>query len=289
MNGKKAGIYIGVFLIIMGAAAFAMLGGGFLGAPKDEIAAERASRTYDLKEHKSGLITFILDDGKVPQYEKLIPLFEEYDMVANWSPATDLIGQDDEFVTWEAIDEAYKMGWEISSHSATHPDLRELPPSEVEAEMKRSKEALERYAPVAFVYPYYLYDEAVVAQVRAHYQLAFAGSKNPYDEGRNTGYEGIESAANINTRAYIQANRHTLRRVTLTGTDGNWMGGRDREKLYRMVDKTMAKDGWLVFTLHDADPYSMHRLRDLLDYIADQEVQVGTSRHGIKKFFHDSS
>lgn len=263
----------------------------------DETALDRADfEAYEVKADKRGLITFILDDGLVPQHEKLVPLFEDHDMVANWSLATDCIGLDSAeaymeidaaVVGWETIDAVYEMGWEISSHSATHADMRELAPDEVEAELKRSKEALEAYDPVAFVYPYYLYDEDVVEQVADHYVLGFAGSKNPADEGRNTGYEGIESTDNINTRSYIQANRHTLRRVTLTGSAGNWMGGEDRDVLYEMVDQTVEKDGWLVFALHDADTYARRRLRDLLDYIDDQPVQVGTSYHGIKKFLID--
>lgn len=238
-------------------------------------------------EVMDGLITFILDDGTKEQYEKLYPLFKEKDVVANLSPATVYLGDLEGFAEWEMVDEVYEQaGWEISSHTSSHPNLTELEKEDVQVELKASKEALEKYDPVSLVYPYYQYDDNVLRYTQKYYEIAFAGSK--IYSGRPTGSSGAGDEANVNTEEYIEKNRYELKRVTLTDSEGEWVGGENKESLYRLVDKAQEMDGWLVFALHNADDYSMKRLEDLINYIKKEGPPVGTSYEGIDKFLEGS-
>jgi peptidoglycan/xylan/chitin deacetylase (PgdA/CDA1 family) len=61
-------------------------------------------------------------------------------------------------------------GVELGAHTVSHPDLRELDPAEQEREVRESREHVERItgAPApSFAYPFFFYDDAVQAAVRA--------------------------------------------------------------------------------------------------------------------------
>jgi peptidoglycan/xylan/chitin deacetylase (PgdA/CDA1 family) len=63
-----------------------------------------------------------------------------------------------------------RLGWEIDSHSLTHPDLTTATPSALQAQVVQSRRFLQRtfHIPVnSFCYPSNRYDDAVVAAVRA--------------------------------------------------------------------------------------------------------------------------
>lgn len=63
-----------------------------------------------------------------------------------------------------------KIGWEIDSHSVTHPDLRTLAPHALRQEVAGSRTVLQRalHIPVnSFCYPASKYDSTVVAVVKA--------------------------------------------------------------------------------------------------------------------------
>ncbi len=79
---------------------------------------------------------------------------------------------------------------EIGSHSHSHPMLSRCSPSQVEAELSASKQALEAIVqrPVtAFAYPYGDYDARVVDAVRRHYAHAWANA--PRLEEPDAAYE----------------------------------------------------------------------------------------------------
>ena len=75
-------------------------------------------------------------------------------------------------------------GMELGSHSLSHPDLRKLDDGELAAELRESKEAVERItgSPCrTFAYPFGLYDETVTQAVaEAGYELAFAWLPGPW-------------------------------------------------------------------------------------------------------------
>jgi peptidoglycan/xylan/chitin deacetylase (PgdA/CDA1 family) len=66
-------------------------------------------------------------------------------------------------------------GWELDSHTLTHPDLTEVGPAQLQRELVGSREAIARefgVTPSFFCFPYGRYDAAVKAAVRAVGYLA---------------------------------------------------------------------------------------------------------------------
>jgi peptidoglycan/xylan/chitin deacetylase (PgdA/CDA1 family) len=68
------------------------------------------------------------------------------------------------------LERLVKLGWEVDSHSLTHPDLTTAAPGELTAQVVRSRRFLQRtlHIPVnSFCYPSNRYNDTVVAAVKA--------------------------------------------------------------------------------------------------------------------------
>jgi peptidoglycan/xylan/chitin deacetylase (PgdA/CDA1 family) len=92
-------------------------------------------------------------------------------------------------------------GWEIASHTLTHPDLTTLAPAALRHELVGSREEIERRfgQPVrAFCYPYGHYDAQVVAAVRA---------------------AGYRAATTENEGLGVGSQPFTLNRIRVNGSD----------------------------------------------------------------------
>ncbi|MCG0238166.1 MAG: polysaccharide deacetylase family protein [Firmicutes bacterium] len=115
---------------------------------------------------KPVVITF--DDGYASFYEHAFPRLRERGFVATLFVITDKVGTP-RYVTWEQVREMAAAGIEIGSHTATHPDLRELEASQLEHEVSGSRKTLEEQVGVPvlfFCYPGGYYDEAALAAVQ---------------------------------------------------------------------------------------------------------------------------
>jgi peptidoglycan/xylan/chitin deacetylase (PgdA/CDA1 family) len=100
-----------------------------------------------------------------------------------------------------------ELGWEVDSHSATHPDLTELSGSELEYQVAASRRYLRRKFGVPsdnFCYPSSEYDAATIAAVKdAGYvgavteNAGYASRRTPYELNRYEieGGNGVEGLA----------------------------------------------------------------------------------------------
>lgn len=108
------------------------------------------------------------DDGYPSHYQTAAPIMEQY----GWKG---LLNAD-----WKVLDESPRLlaqvrllaaaGWEMGSHSVSHPDLTTLSPDQLEEEVAGSRAMLHERLGVAidfFCYPAGRYDDAVVAAVEA--------------------------------------------------------------------------------------------------------------------------
>ena len=119
------------------------------------------------------------DDGFEDNHSVVLPLLQSLGVPATVYVATGLIGQahphmpPESGVRMMVEDELRALaaaGIELGAHTVSHPDLRELPPDEQEREVRESREHVERItgAPVpSFAYPFFFYDDATQAAVRA--------------------------------------------------------------------------------------------------------------------------
>jgi len=94
------------------------------------------------------------------------------------------------------VRELMRAGWELASHTFTHPDLTTVGPAQLTREVSTSRRWLQRVfgVPVrVFCYPYGHYDDAVVRAVRAAGYEA-AETENP---GWASPAEGLETLDRI--------------------------------------------------------------------------------------------
>jgi len=114
-------------------------------------------------------IVLTFDDGYRSVHTNALPILHSH----RWSGVLNLTVRNNGGVgglsTWK-IRQLLAAGWELNSHSLTHPDLTQLAPRELEAQVSGSRRVLQRRfrTPVDFFcYPSGRYDDAVVAAVKA--------------------------------------------------------------------------------------------------------------------------
>ena len=134
---------------------------------------------------RSLAITF--DDGFASVHAEALPVLREYGFPATLFLVTDYCGRDNGWPTqpatmprlplldWRRIGELCTAGWEIGSHTRSHPELTALAADEAEEEMATSKRVLEdrlQQAVHCFAYPYGCYDDRTRALVARHFPVA---------------------------------------------------------------------------------------------------------------------
>ena len=103
---------------------------------------------------KPFVITF--DDGYVDNFTNAFPILAKHGFTATVFMITSYIDGEG-FMTWGQLKELVANGWEIESHTTSHPYLTKVDPIAVLSELNLSKELLEKELgkPVKFfAYPY---------------------------------------------------------------------------------------------------------------------------------------
>ena len=115
-----------------------------------------------------GVVTFTFDDGLRSQYDLALPLLVDYGVpgtlfvVSDFADTADAAsglktGKAQVFMTWDEIRAYQAAGWEIGSHSATHPHLSEHAPDRITAEIETAAQRIAEETgrrPAAFAPPY---------------------------------------------------------------------------------------------------------------------------------------
>jgi peptidoglycan/xylan/chitin deacetylase (PgdA/CDA1 family) len=159
------------------------------------------------------VITF--DDGYLSQYVAAFPELQHL----GWKGVLNLIAQGSDIPDAD-VKKMLDAGWELGSHTITHPDLTTLDPAELEREVAGSRQILKRRFGVPvdnFCYPSGRYDDTVISAVhRAGYvgaQTEIAGvadAAHPYilnrieielDDGLSGFTEKLRSAESGSTTA----------------------------------------------------------------------------------------
>lgn len=135
--------------------------------------AQAGYRTVSLAEffddpgdEKSIVITF--DDGYRDNLENAFPLLNEFGFRATVFCVGSKIGEEG-YLTRQDLRQMHEAGWEIGSHTLSHPDLRSLDPELKWQEIAGSKSFLEAFLDLQvdfFCYPFGFYDEESVAFVQ---------------------------------------------------------------------------------------------------------------------------
>ncbi len=199
----------------------------------------------------SAKISFTFDDGLASALTKAAPALAAYGMKGTEYITTSFIGQPG-YMTWDqARSLRDNYGWEIGSHSVTHPLMTEISDAQKELEVSQSKTILEAqgFQPKSFATPYGDYDNAVIAAAARYYS-----SHRPFWD------------QNQNTWPY---NDHLLYvRQVQTGVSVN--------TVKRYIDQAKKNKSWLILVFHDIkdvaskDPedyeYSTNNLKQIAAY-----------------------
>jgi peptidoglycan/xylan/chitin deacetylase (PgdA/CDA1 family) len=125
-----------------------------------------------------GLVALSFDDGMDDNHHIVLPILREYRIPATVFVTTGLIGEANPWMspdsgarmmTIEELRDLASAGFEIGSHTVTHPDLSELDYKSCLAEMLESSRTLERLlgSPVrTFAYPFCHFGPAAVAAAK---------------------------------------------------------------------------------------------------------------------------
>jgi peptidoglycan/xylan/chitin deacetylase (PgdA/CDA1 family) len=145
-----------------------------------------------------GLVALSFDDGMDDNHQIVLPILREHRIPASVFVTTGLIGEANPWMspdsgarmmTVEELRDLAAAGFEIGSHTVTHPDLSELDYETCLTEMLESSRTLERLLGSSvrtFAYPFCHYGPAAVAAAKeagffAAVTCQGRGSWNPYE------------------------------------------------------------------------------------------------------------
>ena len=123
------------------------------------------------------MITF--DDINKSQIKIAYPYLKKRDLTAVCFVVTDFIGQKGR-LSWRDLKTLQRNGWEIASHTKSHPDLTMMPLKDAEKEIIESQQILREHGfkANAFAYPYGRYDQDIIDIVSEHYDWGRAVQLN---------------------------------------------------------------------------------------------------------------
>lgn len=170
------------------------------------------------------LVSFVLDDGNDTDFLLGREIFAAQGAVACSAVTTDLIGTP-YHLTPEQIRGLEAAGWEIMSHSVSHPRLPFLSPDELELELSRSKAVLEGLGVRIsnLVYPYNS-NSARVRVAAARFYRSARGGGSAFNDGRPDPF--------------------LLRSFSIR---------HDLAGMKRLIDRAHAERSWLIFYHHEID------------------------------------
>ncbi|MBI4838377.1 MAG: polysaccharide deacetylase family protein [Nitrospirae bacterium] len=124
------------------------------------------------------LVTFVFDDGYETDFTVARDIFKSQGEVACTAIVTGWVNTRN-FLNISQISELQKDGWEILSHTVSHPKLKALTEDRVEAELSQSKSTLESWGfnVKNLVYTYNGNNAAVKNIVRKYYRSGRNGHK----------------------------------------------------------------------------------------------------------------
>jgi peptidoglycan/xylan/chitin deacetylase (PgdA/CDA1 family) len=127
-------------------------------------------------------LSFTFDDGLTTSLAKAAPILARYGFRATDFVITNCVGTagicpantDTDYMTWNQIGQLHQQyGWEIGSHTVTHPALGEVSIGKQEHELADSKIALAQhgYTATSFASPYGDYSNQTLALAAKYYQV----------------------------------------------------------------------------------------------------------------------
>jgi len=202
-----------------------------------------------------GMVSITFDDGYESTYTEAFPILKKYGYSATVYVITDLVGKPG-YMTREQLRELADAGWEIGSHTTSHPHLTELTPCEVELELATSKAWLAGagFKVESFATPYGEYNDEVLELVDKYYVF----HRTSWPRG-------------INPIPLGEGGRLTLKSVWTDSTT-------TVEEVEEWINQAREERGWLLLAFHrigESGEYNWEpgQLEEVMSYLAGSGFQ----------------
>jgi len=225
----------------------------------------------------SGRVSITFDDGLESVYSLAFPELDSMGVTATVFVISDLVGKTHDgrsVMNGRMLNLLRSKGWEIGSHTLTHPNLTQISPSHLITELKDSKKCLEEIISakvVSFAYPFGAYDNMVKAAVARNYKYARSVSSYPPLRVNRASSDPLELSAMSTYECAFTLPLHlfdnhiakkiSYRPRTRTVRDTTKAINPSRKGLEaRFVKKWVKKlrrDDWLILCFHDISARSV--------------------------------
>jgi peptidoglycan/xylan/chitin deacetylase (PgdA/CDA1 family) len=211
-----------------------------------------------------GMVSLSFDDNDFSFLANAVPLLDAYGFLATQNVPVSLIGQNQK-MTVEQLKILNERGYEIDSHSVTHPFLTALSSAEASEETKNSLtqlRALGLLPLTVFAYPYGDYNDEIATIVQASGYTAARGT-TPGFNTRNTNIFGL----------------HTQ----------NVLYDTPVSQVKQWIDQAMAHKMWLILGFHeigdggDTYDYPADSFGEILKYLKESQTNVVTTNTALRE------
>ena len=203
-------------------------------------------------------VTFMFDDGYKSTKSAAKPILDKYRFVGSAASISSVVGTSGN-MTAQDLRDLQTAGWDIASHSVTHPSMISLSTTAARNELQNSKSALTGLGLTidSFVWPYGDYNQAVIglAQVGLPSAPLYKSARNVEfdDNAYGTFPYGLKVLELINT--------------TQIGEVQSW------------INDLKAGGRWGIFLIHDVvnNPGTWAITPAMLDQVAQRVASSGVS------------
>lgn len=224
------------------------------GAPRAASVVDTPYTVATWQGARAGALSLTFDDACPGQFTILVPLMNKYDFKATFF--VDLGNLRNFNTPWDNIRRAAVAGHEIASHSVTHSKFSTLTESQQEAELRNSRDTIDKQIPsqkvLTFAYPNCVRGkEALVAR---YYMAARTCNENRIEPSNPA------NMLRINSFSY----GGSVSAQTLNGT----------------ADASIAQKGWGTILIHGIDnaggynPVKSSMLKTHFDYLQTRKNQI---------------
>lgn len=231
-----------------------------------EIIASDARTAYK----NEPLVSFVFDDGKMPDWDRFKPIFESEGVPGCVNLIVENVGKNG-YMTWEQAIELKNMGWTVSSHTMSHSRLANLNNSQLEYELSQSAEALRSRGldHDIIVYPFGSINDEAKAVAKKYFKMGV----NIIRSGSNE-FPDVENLDFVRVPGLSQPRDHSIPNSEPTLAECK-----------AMVDEAIEKNKYIIF--EDHSHYSIYdsqtklnELRELIQYIKSKNVPIVNLQEG---------
>lgn len=226
-----------------------------------------AATTLAASEVPSAKAVFTFDVVSRQLYERALPIFSEHGVPAVVYAESGPMDSGESWVmSWAQLrDFQDRHGWEVGSHSITHPDLTLVSDQVLDQELRLSRDRLvsNGLRVSSFATPYGHYDRRVLAATAKYYEShrAASGGPNIWLEARND---------------------YDVRCAEITPTTRV-------DEVKEWIDRAIAQSQTVVFLLHEVVPgvprpyeYNEQDLRAIVAYAVSRPIEITTLRRALQ-------